>query len=432
MTATLPFITAYDPPATSEGTLDPLGVYQIADQLAVKLVPAVRERMLRVRFLTPMAVGTFVTEGLDGDPRNRDANPYLVWEWMVVEALVRHHRDSGADWGLPGMRVARNALSQHGYVDARSYLKTPRVFGFHGVYKRLAVHLGLVNVHLAAGPNAEALIDAWARGLGMSSLEAAKPLLRRWSDAVRRGLSQSPPRTKPSWNAASWQELAESFAPTNSKSREKRHLRELLHRAEDRGIGALPHLWKLQVDFDDQQFNEEALHQRLAKVEPGYGPLIEAIRAYEAFARSLQDAFDILKSEAAAHEMHGFVVTDIAGDAEFKRVIRGLDTTFREAHRALGEVAITNLSLQNLFAERFAAFADPLDAGAAARCLCTHHEAVQRAKSADGKRPWFDRIGPDRIFVRQAYREPRRECLPGRYVHGYRGWPIRRFASDLA
>ena len=63
----LPFLTSYDPPGTSEGTLDPLGLYKIADRLAVQLVPAVRERMQRIRFLTAMAVGTFVTEGLEDD-----------------------------------------------------------------------------------------------------------------------------------------------------------------------------------------------------------------------------------------------------------------------------------------------------------------------------------------------------------------------------
>jgi hypothetical protein len=61
MSVALPFLTAYDPPGTSEGTLDPLGLYQIADQLAVQLVPAVRERMQRIRFLTAMAVGGLVT-----------------------------------------------------------------------------------------------------------------------------------------------------------------------------------------------------------------------------------------------------------------------------------------------------------------------------------------------------------------------------------
>src|SRR5690348_7333753 len=89
MQSSLPFLTSYDPSATSEGTLDPLGLYQIADQLAVQLVPGVRERMQRIRFLTAMAVGALVTEGLEDDPELRDASPYLVWEWLVVEALMR-------------------------------------------------------------------------------------------------------------------------------------------------------------------------------------------------------------------------------------------------------------------------------------------------------------------------------------------------------
>ena len=59
-------------------------------------------------------------------------------------------------------------------------------------------------------------------------------------------------------------------------------------------------------------------------------------------------------------------------------------------------------------------------------------EAVQRAKSAAGKRPWFDRIGQDRIYIRHAYREARPTIQPDRYVHDYRGQPIRRFYFDLS
>jgi hypothetical protein len=66
-----------------------------------------------------------------------------------------------------------------------------------------------------------------------------------------------------------------------------------------------------------------------------------------------------------------------------------------------------------------------------ALALCAHHESVQQGKSADGKRPWFDRIGKNRIYLRHAYRTPRRDILPNRYVHDYRGKPIRRFYSDL-
>lgn len=70
-----PFLTAYDPPVYSEGTLDLLGVYMIADQLATRLVPAVRERMQRVRFLTPITVGTLVTEDLEPNDRHPNILP---------------------------------------------------------------------------------------------------------------------------------------------------------------------------------------------------------------------------------------------------------------------------------------------------------------------------------------------------------------------
>ena len=102
MPAIFPFLTSYDPVGTTEGALDPLGLYQIADQLAVQLVPAVRERMQRIRMLTAMAVGAVVTEGLDDDQRNRDASPYLVWEWLVVEALTRKMRDDPSAMGRAG------------------------------------------------------------------------------------------------------------------------------------------------------------------------------------------------------------------------------------------------------------------------------------------------------------------------------------------
>jgi hypothetical protein len=432
MSVTLPFLTAYDPPGTSEGTIDPLGLYQIADQLGVQLVPGVRERMQRIRFLTAMAVGALVTEGLQDDRRHRDASPYLVWEWLVVEAVTRTMGSDQQIRGIPGTLVAKRALDVHGYLDARSYLKTPRIFGFNGVYKRLAIQLGLVDVHLGPARNTESLVDAWARGLGLGGLADAKPLLASWSAAVRRCLAEDPPRTKCGWSHPTWGQVAQAFAPHTLKGRERRHLRDLLLSGDSRPLGALPAIWRLQSDFSDAEFGEEPLHDLLGKAEPSYAPLLDAIRAYEGFVRSLQDAFDVLKAEAARTDAQGFVVPKIASDGDFVQSVEGLPDRFLAAHRTLGEVNLVNLSLQNLFDERFGAFSQPLDAGACAVALCTHHERVQRGKSADGKRPWFDRLGGDRIYVRHRYREPRREIQPGRYVHDYRGKPIRRFHTDLS
>ncbi len=432
MGVTLPFLTAYDPPGSSEGSLDPLGLYQIADQLAVQLVPAVRERMRRIRFVTAMAVGAMVTDDLEDDPHHRDASPYLVWEWLVVEGLVRTVIDDSGILNVPGTLVVRRALDQHGYVDARSYLKTARVFGFHGVYKRLASHLGILDARLQPGPNAEALVDNWARDLGLGGVEAARQsLCRRWNTAVKRSLNENPPRTNPRWTSEEWTELATAFAPSALGSREKRFLRDVLHSTDEKRLGALSAIWQLQDDFVDDTYREEDLHQRLEERVPALTPMITAVQRYEDLARSLQDAFDVLKANAGAEDAQGFSVPDVARNNDFRTSVDGLESRFEAAHRALGEVSHSGTALQSLFVQRFAAFSKPMTAEEWARVLCDHHESVQRMKSAEGKRAWFDRIGPDRIFVRQAYREPRRDIEPGRYVHEYRGWPIRHFWTDL-
>ena len=429
--ASFPFLTTYDPAGTSEGALDPLGLYQIADQLAVQLVPGVRERMQRIRFLTAMAVGALVTEDLVDNAEARDASPYLVWEWLVVEALMRVKADEPRVWGVPGSLVARRAITQHGYLDARSYLKTPRIFGYHGVYKRLAIRLRLVDVHLGPGLNTEALVDAWARSIGLAGLKEAKSLLLTWTREVKRCLNEKPPRTRPNWTARGWNELAESFAPYCCKHQEKRYLRNLMLADAENRLGVLPDVWQLLSDGNDS-LTEEALHEQLEARVPSCVSLLHAIRSYEAFARALQDAFDLLRAEAATLDASGFEVTRIAKDPDFQKSVHDLHLRFATAQRALGEVTFTSVSLQSLFEKRFERFGEPIDAGSCALLLCDHHERVQRDKSAAGKRPWFDRLGTNLIYVRHAYREKRRDIQPERYLHDYRMRPIQRFYADLS
>lgn len=427
----LPFLTVADPPASSEGTLDPLGLYQIADQLATELVPAVRERMLRIRFLTTIAVGAIVTDGLEEDSGFKDAAPCLVWEWHVVEAIVRSLADDPAVWGVPGSILTRKAMNQHGYIDARSYLSVPRIFGFHGVYKRLAIHLGIVNPRLGIGPNTELLAAAWAQGLGYSSLRDAEGLIVKWRDAVRRGLAGSPPRTRPGWNADDWQELAAAFAPGAAKIRERRCLHDLLHATADHPLGALPSIWTLQERFTDDDYADERVLRALGEQRPDYRQLLAAIVAYERFARSLEDAFDVLRAEAGSDDARGYRVSAIGGDDGFISCVGDLDARYATAAQALGELSGAVAALQNSFTGRFSAFASPASPADVAMTLCDHHRTVQRAKSAEGKRPWFDAVSADRIYLRHNYRIPRREPMPDRFVHTYRGQPIRRFFKDL-
>lgn len=427
-TMALPFLTAYDPPATSEGTLDPMGLYQIADQLATRLVPAVRERMQRVRFLTAVAIGSLVSDGMDGDPARPDSAPSLVWEWLVVEALVRTMSEHPDVWGIPGTLVARRALAQHGYLDSRSYLKTPRIFGFHGVYKRLATHSGLVDVHMSIKADGEQLVHDWARDSERGGLAGEQRLVRKWRAALERSLDHSLPRTRPAWGQDDWRELAEALAPWAARKHEKRKLRHLLLADGDRSLGALPEIWRLQDRFNGDNYREEMLHDELERAVPIYATLLEAIRSYERFCRGSQDAFDILLAEAQTVDGRGYVITAIARDEDFTASVHDLSARYGKARESLVNV---DPAFQNLFDERFAAFAEPMSAADVAVALCDHHEAVQKGKSAEGKRPWFDRLSRDRLYVRHRYRQPRKSARSTDYIHDYRGAPIRRFYRDL-
>jgi hypothetical protein len=58
--ADLPFLTLPDPVTTGEGALDPLGLSTLGDRLAEQVLPGLRARMARPRFLTAIAVAVGV------------------------------------------------------------------------------------------------------------------------------------------------------------------------------------------------------------------------------------------------------------------------------------------------------------------------------------------------------------------------------------
>ena len=433
MAISFPFLTEVDPLGSSEGTLDPLGLYQLSDQLASALVPAVRERMARIRFLTAMAVGTQVTLGLSGDPAQRDSSPQLVWEWLVVEAIVRSRLNevSGtAEHGIPGTVVARKALNQYDYLDARSYLNSPRIFGFHGVYKRLAVELKLSDMHLGPACNTQQLVDVWSRGRSRMASSAAEQI-SMWQAAVKQSLGGSTPSTRTrNWTAEDRNSLADAFLPSGAGARERRFLRDLLLKGGDGILGALPDLWALQPQFASDSYTEESLHHALEARNKAHKPLICAIRAYEKFARSLQDGFDVLRSNASAIDSNRYQIDRIAHDAGFVECTRQLRMQFMDVSAALAAAQVSSTAWLSQFKGRFGTFEASLAPVDLAIAICELHKRVQRDKSTEGKRVWFDFDGVH-LHVRQSYRIQRPELRPETYVHSYRGRAIRRFHQDL-
>ena len=347
----------------------------------------------------------------------------------VVEAIVRTW---SSDWelsGVPGSAVTRNALSKHRYLDHRSYLKTPRVFGFHGVYKRLAMHLGLVDTHLRfCATRGEELVRTWSRDLDLGRFDSAHPLYMKWKKAVEMSLRESPVRTRPRWTSDDWHTLAQAFLPNRPKFREKRTLRKLLFSEGDSSLAALTSLWELFDRIKTKEVDERRIHAKLCKSASQFRVLLEAIAAYETFARNLSDSFDVLRAEATQRDVTGCQVASLRHDDEFRLLAGQAHILYRDAAWRMGEV---DPSMEGRFHDRFIGFSDPTPPDVFAATLCEHHERVQQAKSREGKRPWFDRMGSDRIYMRQNYRAERSELMPKMYVHGYRAIPVHMFYSDL-
>ena len=134
----LPRLSAYDPGAVGEGGLYPLGLAAVADRIADKLAPGVRARMSHPRFVTASAVGAIAYQALhDLTADEGKTTVDIVFEWMVVEAIVRYP-GNGRPEGLPGNQKASRAKAAGMRLSRRTYLSGPRVFGFTGVYRPLS------------------------------------------------------------------------------------------------------------------------------------------------------------------------------------------------------------------------------------------------------------------------------------------------------
>lgn len=128
----LPFLSQFDPPQQAEGSLDPLGLFAVADALGVRLAPGVRERQSTPRYLTLALVGMAACGDhlkAAGDAKGLPA--WLVYEWLIVESLVRQLRGTPELHGIPGRDKVLATLVAGDTVCIRTYLKTPSVFGFH-------------------------------------------------------------------------------------------------------------------------------------------------------------------------------------------------------------------------------------------------------------------------------------------------------------
>jgi len=431
----LPALTVLDEAVSAtEGSIDPLGLYSIADNLAVQMVPGVRERQRRPRFLTVICASAAVCQHFEPDSVAEDglSEPWQVFEWYVVEGLIRRITDNDRLRSLPGReKVASAVLKDHVPVSARRYLKSPSVFGFHGIYRVLARTLH-VERNGELDEHGFEILDVWEREQGLCGFWTSRAgngrawrekLCEAVADGLKRGCTARPG----TWEG--WDFIADHLAHDAPGREEKSLLSKFLIEGESgfrkEVLSCLVSALGQKVWRPAESRNERPFHDALATVSsPDLKKLLKAIGAYEAFARQLVDAFDSCL-HALSETSQPVAAMKLS---KLPPVVEGRDRTsdlFRAAQDALEPFGLTG---------RLTAFlnlTEPMSAGDWIVALMAHHDGVQRSKPPNGKAPWVIRYEDGRFLVRPQYRKEEFEPAPGSYVHQYRTLPLTSFAEDL-
>jgi hypothetical protein len=431
----MPYRSLSDPETQGEGSIDPLGLATLADRLADWILPGMTARMWRPRFLTAMAVTSAIAEPYSEQlAKDGVSPPWLVVEWYYVEAMAGLTQENvGSLRRIPGIDKARQALGDRVPMNANRYLKTAKVFGFHGVYKRLARHLDIVDDDLAVGESGYRLLRIWEQEQGLLGFsdreltEGEAPRLRRaLRDAIKDALASGQTERSGRWTGAEF--FTAYLAPQRTGRREARLLWELLTTvsAEPRGeiFGDLR-----EPEVRRQLREEESERHLLARLRPKVSDELrrrfDAIEAYETVCRPLQEAWDRLRFLSTQRRPAVIGVDDVAGDGRSSEIASGLGSAIGRA----GEMLVDS-PISSEFETLVHGFDGVSSSADLFRALWEHHVRIQQRKSPDGKRPWFEETATGTLVVRPPYRldkaPPREE-----FVHPYRLFSVASFINDL-
>lgn len=427
----LPNLTDYDPVKSAEGALDPLGLYSIADNLAIKLIPGIRERMSHPRFLTAIAVGAAINRDFDEEFLAADgqSEPYMVYEWHAVEGLFRRRGDDGLR-GLPGILKTRDCIKQGLKLSAARYLKTASVFGFHGVYRLLANNLDIVRDGLLGG-NGYELLSTWEKeqrlqGFLGSNGGPGSSYRTQIQGAIKDSLQKGHVDRSSTWQG--WAFFGDHLFPNKIPEKERSILTRMLSSSADTNRNEV--LRFLVSDEGQNAFNksrsEKIFHQALF---PGSTEktkrLLEAIHSYETFCRLLQDAFDdcLVAMTNKRARVYPKELSELVGCAA---AIKKVPEIFDEVADRVGDHGQLDRFLSN-----FNIFGAKWDTVEWSNHLLDHHITVQRNKPPNGKNPWFERFDDGSVIIRAGYRKTEGGRHDESYVHMYRTNSLWTFAQDL-
>ena len=427
-----PFLTLPDPLTTGEGALDPLGLATIGDRLADRTLPGLRARMSRPRFVTAIAVAAAVCEGMEERVAADDVTPaYIVFEWLLVEAFVRVGQ-AVTTKGTPGTMKAQRAKAAGVALSAKTYLHVPGIFGFHGVYKPLARHLGIVDDDMRLGDNGYALLKEWQQEQGLPAfLESSvtkgpgSSLRQLMRSAVEEGLASGHSTRTSTWQG--WGLLAKHLAPGTIGVAESAFIHRMVLDQKGGTRGEVFQLLEVAQANHEPESNivrdvlipdaSEELRNRLT-----------AIAAYESVGTLLEDALDWIRHLSSMAGARAITAGDYGNQPDTHRIATELPRAFRFAEEAF---ASSPLLLQQQLAALAKAFDGVRDAEQLFESVLAHHGEIQKAKKPDGKREWFERGDRGATFVRVPYRLTESPKPRDWWSRPYRINTARSFLNDL-
>lgn len=382
----LPIVSAWDPRATSSGSIDPLGALRAYNAIASFLLPGATTVTTRVRYLSWLCAGLCLLDELPGAPTGGQAGRarrqrLLAWERLVVLATGMYADDAGlpADhpaWsGLRGISYVKRAISERRRSAEYGLLTNQANVGGVGTYWVTLVNGGLVDdVPAALTARGKALADEF---LGLRHQPSR--------DKLRRLLSGQYPVFK-SEELVRWGEqvcLDTESAPVG----ERRALSDALlepqaHRRLAGALGDSKHARSDHAAF-------ARLHKRLRgqrdPLADQLAAVVEVTNVFESVHVGLLDRFDRLRS-----------TSKLGGNVAFDKAVVACgdpgDLVDRGA--ALGRVLEANhllpRSVSSTMRQFFSAVLPALSASTPEDLviqLCRHHERVQSGKLDASRQP---------------------------------------------
>jgi hypothetical protein len=422
-----PRFSAYDPGATGEGSLDPLGIGSVADRIADRLAPGVRARMSQPRFVTLAAIGAYACQPIS-DLRSSDGKSTfdLAFEWLVVESLVRYP-DTERLRGVPGSQKAQRAAITKERLSATTYLAGPRVFGFTGVYRPFSRDAKVLGPDDLPAENAEQLIHAWERGAGLTGfihgttgspgLRLRREIEKECLAALKNGRVTAP---QTGWLM---QQIADTMAPREAKRAERGVLRNLITTGPHEVRNELTELLARDLPASER-LQADIAGSLMPKASPPTRQALLATIKFETCATRIEYAFRRLLAYATAIG-GAFTIEQATATPLLSELGPRLGTLTTGAIDAVAEL---DESLAHEVVDCFGLFDRSLEPDELVDALIARHQHVQEMK---GKRMWIDPL-KSKWIVRPPYRNQSLDLVDEVWTHPMRLHTLAAFLRATA